>query len=68
MLSHAAEKFIGVATLAALSNNKVITSLFPKSPKGGLEHVDLAFEIDLILDLESHHYHLKLLNHHQRHL
>ena len=48
MLSHAAEKFIGVATLAALSNNKVITSLFPKSPKGGLEHVDLAFEIDLV--------------------
>ena len=25
MLSHAAEQFIGVATLAALSNNKVIT-------------------------------------------
>jgi len=53
MLSHAAEKFIGVATLAALSNNKVITSLFPKSPKGGLEHVDLAFEIDLILVLPA---------------
>ena len=49
MLSKAAEQFIGVATLAALSNNKVITSLFPKSPKGGLEHVDLSFEIDLIL-------------------
>jgi len=53
MLSHAAEKFIGVATLAALSNNKVITSLFPKSPKGGLEHVDLAFEIDLVLVLPA---------------
>ena len=53
MLSDAAEKFIGVATLAALSNNKVITSLFPKSPKGGLEHVDLAFEIDLVLVLPA---------------
>ena len=53
MLSHAAEKFIGVATLAALSNNKVITSLFPKFPKGGLEHVNLAFEIDLVLVLPA---------------
>ncbi len=49
MLSHAAEQFIGVATLAALSNNKVITSLFPANPKGGLEHVDFSFNIDLIV-------------------
>ena len=49
MLSKAAEEFIGVTTLAALSNNKVITSLFPDNPKGGLEHVELAFEIDLIV-------------------
>ena len=49
MLSHSAEQFIGVATLAALSNNKVITSLFPVNPKGGLEHVDFSFNIDLIV-------------------
>ena len=49
MLSKAAEQFIGVATLAALSNNKVITNLFPENPKGGLEHVDLSFDIDLVL-------------------
>ena len=49
MLSHAAEQFIGVATLAALSNNKVITNLFPANPKGGLEHVDFSFNIDLIV-------------------
>ena len=49
MISKAAEQFIGVATLAALSNNKVITNLFPDNPKGGLEHVELSFEIDLIL-------------------
>ena len=49
MLSKSAEQFIGIATLAALSNNKVITELFPKNPKGGMEHVNLSFEIDLIL-------------------
>jgi len=49
MLSKSAKEFIGVTTLAALSNNKVITKLFPNEPKGGLEHVDLAFEIDLIV-------------------
>jgi len=49
VISQAAQEFIGVTTLAALSNNKVITELFPKKPKGGLEHIDLAFEIDLIV-------------------
>ena len=48
-ISKAGQKFIGIATLAALSNNKVITDLFPENPKGGLEHIDLAFEIDLII-------------------
>ena len=49
MISKAAEQFIGIATLAALSNNKVITNLFPDNPKGGLEHVELSFDIDLVL-------------------
>ena len=48
-ISKSGQKFIGSATFAALSNNKVITDLFPKDPKGGLEHIDLAFEIDLIV-------------------
>ena len=48
-ISKSGQKFIGVATLAALSNNKVITDLFPSNPEGGLEHIDLAFEIDLIV-------------------
>jgi phosphopantothenoylcysteine decarboxylase/phosphopantothenate--cysteine ligase len=48
-ISKAAQEFIGVSTLAALSNNKVITNLFPDKPKGGLEHIDLAFDIDLIV-------------------
>ena len=49
IVSKAAQQFIGIAALAALSNNKVITSLFPDKPKGGLEHIELAFEIDLII-------------------
>ena len=48
-ISKSGQKFIGGATLAALSNNKVITDLFPENPEGGLEHIDLAFEIDLIV-------------------
>ncbi len=48
-ISKSGQKFIGSATLAALSNNKVITDLFPENPKGGLEHIDLAFDIDLIV-------------------
>ncbi len=49
VLSKAAKEFIGVATLAALSNNQVITDLFPNNPKGGLEHIELAFDVDLIV-------------------
>ena len=48
-ISKAAQEFIGISTLAALSNNKVITSLFPEKPRGGLEHIDLAFDVDLIV-------------------
>ncbi len=49
MMTASAEKFIGKATFAALTNNEVITNLFPDSPKAGLEHINLSFEIDLIL-------------------
>ena len=49
MMSRSAEKFIGKATFAALTNNNVLTNLFPDTPKAGLEHIDLSFDIDLIL-------------------
>ena len=49
MMSQSAEKFIGVATLAALSNNEVLTNLFPDKPKGGMDHVNLSFELDAII-------------------
>ena len=33
MISESAEKFIGIATLAALSNNEVLTNLFPENQR-----------------------------------
>ena len=49
MMSSSAEKFIGASTFAALSGERVITNLFPESPKGGLKHIEMAFEIDAIV-------------------
>ena len=49
MMSKSAEEFVGKASFAALSNNEVLTKLFPNNPKGGLEHVNLAFELDAII-------------------
>ena len=49
MMSQSAEKFIGQASFAALSNHEVLTDLFPQAPKGGLKHVNLSFELDAIL-------------------
>ena len=49
MMSKSAEKFVGKATFAALTNNEVITDLFPNSPKSGLEHIELSFNLDLIV-------------------
>ena len=49
MMSKSAEQFVGKASFAALSNNEVLTSLFPDNPKGGLKHVNLAFELDAII-------------------
>ena len=49
MMSKSAEKFVGKATFAALTNNEVISDLFPDSPKAGLEHIELSFDLDLII-------------------
>ena len=49
MMTHSAEQFVGKATFAALTNNEVITNLFPDSPKAGLEHIELSLNIDLIV-------------------
>ena len=49
MMSESAINFIGKATLSALSNNDVITDLFPESPKAGLEHIQLSLKLDAIV-------------------
>ena len=49
MMSKSAERFIGKATFAALTNNEVMSDLFPDSPKAGLEHIELSFNLDLIV-------------------
>ena len=53
MMSSAAENFVGKATFAALSNNEVITNLFPDTPKSGLEHIELSLNLDLVLVLPA---------------
>jgi len=49
MMSKSAEKFVGKATFAALTNNEVMSDLFPDTPKAGLEHIELSFDLDLII-------------------
>ena len=49
MMTSAAEQFVGKVTFTALTNNEVITNLFPDSPKAGLEHIELSLNIDLIV-------------------
>ena len=50
MMSKSAEEFIGISTFAALSNNEVLTNLFPDNPKGGgMDHVNLSFKLDAII-------------------
>ena len=49
MMTRSAQKFIGKATFAALTGHEVITELFPETPKAGLEHIELAIELDAII-------------------
>ena len=49
MMTKSAENFIGKTTFAALTNNEVITEIFTDSPKAGLEHINLAIDLDAII-------------------
>ena len=49
MMTSSAENFVGKATFAALTNNEVLTNLFPDTPKSGLEHIQLSLNVDLIV-------------------
>jgi len=49
MMSKSAQKFVGKTTFAALTGHDVITELFPDTPKAGMEHIQLALELDAIV-------------------
>ncbi|MBC8213856.1 MAG: bifunctional phosphopantothenoylcysteine decarboxylase/phosphopantothenate--cysteine ligase CoaBC [Candidatus Marinimicrobia bacterium] len=49
MMTESAQKFIGKATFSALTNNEVLTDMFPDTPKAGLEHIEHALNMDAIL-------------------
>ena len=49
IMTASAQQFIGKTTIAALTNNSVIDSVFNENPKPGLEHINLAFDIDIIV-------------------
>ena len=53
IMTDSAKQFIGKTTIAALTNNPVIDSVFEDDPKPGLEHINLAFEIDMVLVLPA---------------
>ena len=49
MMSKSALEFVGKVTFAALTNNEVITEIFSDTPKAGLEHIEMATELDAIV-------------------
>ena len=49
MMSKSAMEFIGKTTFAALTDNEVITEIFSNTPKAGLEHIEMAIELDAIV-------------------
>ena len=49
MMSKSAMEFVGKTTFAALTDNEVITEIFPKTPKAGLEHIEMAVELNAIV-------------------
>jgi len=49
MMSKSAMEFVGKTTFAALTDNEVITEIFPKTPKAGLEHIEMAIELDALV-------------------
>ena len=49
MMSKSAMEFVGKATFAALTENEVISEIFTNTPKAGLEHIEMAIELDAIV-------------------
>ena len=53
IMTKSSKEFIGKASISALTNNNVIDSIFEKNPKPGLEHINLAFDIDMVIVLPA---------------
>ena len=53
IMTESSKKFIGKTSIAALTNNHVIDNIFEKNPKPGLEHINLAFDIDMVIVLPA---------------
>ncbi len=49
MMSKSSQEFVGKTTFTALTGHEVITDLFPDTPKAGLEHIQLAIDLDAIV-------------------
>ena len=49
MMSRSAQEFVGKTTFTALTGQEVIIELFPDKPKGGLEHIQMAIELDAVV-------------------
>ena len=49
MMSKSALEFVGITTFSALTGHEVITELFPDTPKAGLEHIQLAIDLDAVV-------------------
>ncbi len=53
IMTESSKNFIGKTSIAALTNNPIIDSIFEKNPQPGLEHINLAFDIDLVIVLPA---------------
>ena len=53
MMTKSAQKFIGKTTFSALTKHEVITEMFSDTPKAGLEHIEMAIDLDVIVVVPS---------------
>ena len=49
MMSSSSQKFVGKTTFSSLTGHEVITELFPDEPKAGLEHINMAIDLDAVV-------------------
>ena len=49
MMSKSAQEFVGKTTFAALTNHAVVTEMFPNTPRAGLEHIEMAIDLDAVV-------------------